>query len=537
MGWRIEAWSVSWQLLYSGRATIVAGGLATGQYSQDTFLNLGNEVDMVSRASAIFRSGSFRWALWAVLLALLNLPLDAQPPRAPRTALPETNSQKTASQKTISPESASAEQILLWIDQLNDDRFSVRTSATDKLVAVGANAIGPLSKATDTGVLEVAARAIYVLRELALSKDVETQEKSARVLRKVADLPRRSTARLARNAIRDLSKLRQKQTVDQLVKLGAVLRGFPPIGFASGRRTELEIGPAWKGEPKDLQLLKWLPDLYKVTFIGPQVNDAWIEALRGADGLAYLAIKNARITDQACLAISEFKTIVALDLMYSPVTDAGLTHLKKMKSVRMIRCYGTDVTAAAASELQTELANVKVDFKRGAFLGVGCQQGPLPCVVQRVTDQSAAQKAGVQVGDIIVGYDQQNVADFDDLRKLIARNKVGDTVEVKVVRGGSPLLRALGRQPKRKLGLEAEPNPLGLKVKKVQADSAAATAGIQAGDLLLTFDNQRITNLDQLQKLYLKKTPRPANQIQILRHTSVKTMKVTFGQWNDDLYR
>ncbi len=477
---------------------------------------------MGSRASRSFGSGPSRCALCFGLLATLLSTGWGQLPQA------------TPESSDVPPV---ATQIALWVRQLNDDSFTVRTNATDKLVLAGPVAIGPVSKAVEKGNLEVASRAIYVLRELALGLDVDAQEQGAKALRELAGSERKSAARLARDALRVLGKLRQQQTVEQLGKLGAVIRGFQPTPFTPFRRFELEIGPEWKGSRKDLQRLRWLPDLYKITLIGPRVDDSWIEMLRDIESLNYIAIKNAQITDHALLVISQMKTVVSLDLMYSPVTDAGFAHLRKMKNVRMIRCYGTNVTAAAADRFQADLANVEVDFKMGAFLGVSCQQAPWPCTVQRVTDQSAAQKAGVQVGDIIVAYAKKAVTDFDDLKRLIARNKVGDTVEIRIARGGSPVIRAILHQPNLALGIEGEPVSLGVKVKKVKADGAAAKAGVRTGDLIVAFDSERITNIDQLQKVYQKGTSNRPGRIQILRDVNVKTVKVTFGEWNEDSYR
>ncbi|MGD8688260.1 MAG: PDZ domain-containing protein, partial [Syntrophobacterales bacterium] len=47
---------------------------------------------------------------------------------------------------------------------------------------------------------------------------------------------------------------------------------------------------------------------------------------------------------------------------------------------------------------------------------------------------SGAEKAGIKKGDIVLAVDGQKVADFDDLRIILATRQVGDVVRVKVRR-------------------------------------------------------------------------------------------------------
>ncbi|MDE2143992.1 MAG: trypsin-like peptidase domain-containing protein [Elusimicrobia bacterium] len=75
---------------------------------------------------------------------------------------------------------------------------------------------------------------------------------------------------------------------------------------------------------------------------------------------------------------------------------------------------------------------------------IGDQDG---VVVDQVTRGGPAAKAGIRggrhiaggryaIGDIIIGVDDLDVKDFDDLYNALDRYKVGDRVKVKVIRGG-----------------------------------------------------------------------------------------------------
>ena len=67
------------------------------------------------------------------------------------------------------------------------------------------------------------------------------------------------------------------------------------------------------------------------------------------------------------------------------------------------------------------------------------------------------------------------------------------------------------------LGLSGQPDAAGLKVTKVYPDEPAAWAGIQEGDLLVTFDAHRISDMTQLIEHVGDKLPGDEVKIELLR--------------------
>ena len=55
--------------------------------------------------------------------------------------------------------------------------------------------------------------------------------------------------------------------------------------------------------------------------------------------------------------------------------------------------------------------------------------------VQRVDEGSAAEKAGLKVGDMFVSVDGTAVSSTSDVTAVLDQHQVGDTIEVQVVRG------------------------------------------------------------------------------------------------------
>lgn len=69
------------------------------------------------------------------------------------------------------------------------------------------------------------------------------------------------------------------------------------------------------------------------------------------------------------------------------------------------------------------------------FIGVVGDQESNECKIAEVYPGTPAEKAGVQVGDVIIKFDGKDITDFDSLRKLVAETNPGNTVKIVVRRG------------------------------------------------------------------------------------------------------
>lgn len=147
-------------------------------------------------------------------------------------------------------------------------------------------------------------------------------------------------------------------------------------------------------------------------------------------------------------------------------------------------------------------------------------------LVSDVTDDSPAKKAGLKAGDVILSVNGDDIDDSTTLPRLIGHVSPGDDVKLKVMRDGdertldvtvgdwpegmtadgSPSDKAtddqaklgiaisdLNDQQKQQLDLDH-----GVLVRRVDPRGAAAAAGIQPGDVIVSFDQKSVDNADQL---------------------------------------
>ena len=109
---------------------------------------------------------------------------------------------------------------------------------------------------------------------------------------------------------------------------------------------------------------------------------------------------------------------------------------------------------------------------------------PRGVLVKAVGPKSPAQKAGIQVGDVILTFNEQQVQDLHHLRHIVAATKVGKSVEVTVIRENGEeerLTVKLGRRTQETLA-SLSPNQELLRAE--QADEEEGTlAGLQVEEL------------------------------------------------------
>lgn len=335
-----------------------------------------------------------------------------------------------------------------WVQQLDADQFVLRKRATENLIAADVSAVAPVVQAVSDGSLEVVVRGIMILRVLALSEKKQTADAAYAGLEKLSSSRVTSSARRAATALITVAEMREARALQILQRLGAKLgQGF----FRVGKKEQITlpqvvIGPAWKGQDKDLSLLKWVVNFQAIALEGPEVTDEWLEEISQLEHLRGLEIRHANITDDGIKHLRELAELRSLHIYFSPVTDQILPHLEPMQRVLGYILYGTNVTEKGVSQLRSQLEkkrpNAFVDLKRGALLGVSGVDVGLGVSVTVVREGSAAD-GQLALHDIITKYNGKEVKTFEELTKLIAQNAPNDAVELEIRRNGQPAKRTI----------------------------------------------------------------------------------------------
>ena len=137
-------------------------------------------------------------------------------------------------------------------------------------------------------------------------------------------------------------------------------------------------------------------------------------------------------------------------------------------------------------------------------------------LVSQVMEGSAAAKAGVQAGDVITTVNGRAIKSGAELRTAIGLLRVGQKVQLDVLRDGRALQlsaviteasagkdeksAAAGNPHPALAGATFEDTPNGVRVQAVEPRSPAAGSGLRAGDFILAVGRQRIDSIATLRE-------------------------------------
>jgi serine protease Do/serine protease DegQ len=186
---------------------------------------------------------------------------------------------------------------------------------------------------------------------------------------------------------------------------------------------------------------------------------------------------------------------------------------------------------AIPSNMVKQIADQLIEYGevRRAHLGVQMQditpdlaqafdiQSEQGAVVTRISAGSAAEEAGLKIGDIITAVDGNKLINADNLRNTIGLLMVGQTIKINIIRDGKQkTLKAkvkeseepaqTGQVHPKLAGAtfgDIEPgSPYygrinGVMVYSVKRGSPAANAGLRANDIITSVNKQAVSSLDE----------------------------------------
>jgi serine protease DegQ len=164
------------------------------------------------------------------------------------------------------------------------------------------------------------------------------------------------------------------------------------------------------------------------------------------------------------------------------------------------------------SEMTADMAKAfNIDAQRGAF-------------VSEVLPGSAAAKAGIKAGDVIVAVEGKPITSFAELRVKIGTTPPGKAVKIGLLRNGKPMdvsvtlddsgtsttsseILSPALQGASLSDGQAKDGTKGVMVDDVVKDSPAEQIGLHKGDVIIGINRDQIANISDLRKILATKPP------------------------------
>ena len=273
-----------------------------------------------------------------------------------------------------------------WIHDLAADRFVVREAAMMRLREAGRAAIDALAAAADSDRLEASARSLTLLEEFAQSDE---DDLSTMALERIVALENRPVA--SARAFDMLAQRRERVARAQIAKFGGILEAARnPAALQMGGKS-VTLGKAWRG---------------------------------GDEGVAVLA---------------DIRNLVEVNVCEAPITDQGLAQLSTLPALMELHVLGTNASAEAIQDLRRARPQVKL-IVRQVFLGV---KGKGPALIDEVLPNTAAARAGLLPGDVIVNFNGAAIKTFQQLVEEIGKCSATDEPRIELRRGGTVLTKTI----------------------------------------------------------------------------------------------
>lgn len=214
----------------------------------------------------------------------------------------------------------------------------------------------------------------------------------------------------------------------------------------------------------------------------------------------------------------------------------------------------------------------EIDSERARKLNLKEERG---VEVTRVEPDSPAEKAGLKVNDVVLEYNGQRVEGTEQFVRLVRETPAGRTVKLTVNRGGTvqTIAAAIGARkgmalpgnewsvlrrmeipeiqipdvPKpmmswrsARLGIDGESVDSqlaeffgvkeGVLVRSVMRDSAAAKAGLKAGDVITKIDDSKVTSPREITSVLRGLGEKKTAAVTLVRDKKEMTLTVTFEE-------
>lgn len=167
----------------------------------------------------------------------------------------------------------------------------------------------------------------------------------------------------------------------------------------------------------------------------------------------------------------------------------------------------------------------------GGFLGVTMDNAEPGVKIAAIEANSAAEKAGLKVNDVILNIGGESVRDPDGYAVLLQKLESGKEINVRIRRDEtSDKDVVVVVMPQGIPGVTVQPSMQGAVIREVSANSAAEKAGIKVRDIIIAAGGQPIKDTNDLMILLQRSRPDQTLAFRVRRGSEELELKAILGR-------
>ncbi|MEM7454042.1 MAG: PDZ domain-containing protein [Planctomycetota bacterium] len=213
-----------------------------------------------------------------------------------------------------------------------------------------------------------------------------------------------------------------------------------------------------------LRVLSGLPSLRRLQFVGAELDavifersgwpanvhslyleDVTIDSdmtdqITSNENLTSIWVQSCDIKRSDLIKIIEMPGLTAIQIGKFDLDQVVMLKIESQRHLRVFNIAACKFSPDDYKRLRARRPDMSINFTARAFLGVRSQINAAGCRVSDVIPGTGADKAGIQVNDVIELVDGDPILEFDDLRYHIATKDVGDEMTMTIDRNGQQLI-------------------------------------------------------------------------------------------------
>ena len=321
---------------------------------------------------------------------------------------------------------------------LSDPSYRVRQLARWRLEQYPLETLSIIEKEIANSNLDAGTHLIDLLTVFATHSDVSISLRAMNTLRATASEVS-SIGRLAQNSLDAIAGMQEEQAIETLSLHDAFFNvgaSFSINAQLTGREAglTLHINERFRGGDDIVQWIRFLRSVETVYFEGERIDSQFFEAISHLKNVRNVKLKHVTMTIDDLKCLRELPNLEHLGLNYVNLDDTAIDTLLEIPVGLSLRLMGTKISKQGAERLREQMDEIEVYCGRGGFLGVAMNRSD--SIVTRVTNNSAAEKAGIQIHDELTHVNDVRIQNFEDLRSELGNFNAHETLKIKLKRLG-----------------------------------------------------------------------------------------------------